>query len=93
MQNADFLRELGHANYNRQNTIVQDANQRQIPALSDVVRLLLDRTVPILPRDRDFFRHHTLVIKISRSSRMSVLRKTGTLLSYCGLIPRLLSES
>lgn len=36
MQNADFLRELAHANYNRQSTIVQDANQRQISALSDV---------------------------------------------------------
>lgn len=47
MQNADFLRELAHANYNRQSTIVQDPNQRHISALSDVVRHMLERTVPI----------------------------------------------
>lgn len=75
MQNADFLRELGHANYNRQNTIVQEANQRQISALSDVVRHLLDRTVPIIPRDRDFFRPHKLIMRSLTSFKMSVLRK------------------
>lgn len=58
MQNADLLRELAHANYNRQSTIVQDASQRQISALSDVVRHMLERTVPTYPRDRDFFRRH-----------------------------------
>lgn len=46
IQNADFLRELAHANYNRQSTIVQDANQRQISALSDVVRHMLEGQYP-----------------------------------------------
>lgn len=89
MQNADFLRELGHANYNRQNIIVQEANQRQISALSDVVRHLLDKTVPILTRDRDFFRRHKLVM---RSSRILMSRKKRTLLLNRGLIPRLLRD-
>lgn len=92
MQNADFLRELGHANYNRQNIIVHEANQRQISALSDVVRHLLNRTVPILTRDRDFFRRHKLVMRSLTSSRISVSRKKRTLLSNRGLIPRLLRD-
>lgn len=34
MQNADFLRELAHANYNRQSTIVQDANSSIVGGVS-----------------------------------------------------------
>lgn len=84
MQNADFLRELGHTNYNRQNIIVQEANQRQISALSDVVRHLLDRTVPILTRDRDFFRRHKLVMRSLTGSRilMSLKKKNAVIKSW-----------
>lgn len=84
MQNADFLRELGHTNYNRQNSIVQEANQRQISALSDVVRHLLDRTVPILTRDRDFFRRHKLVMRSLTGSRilMSLKKKNAVIKSW-----------
>lgn len=92
MQNADFLKELGHTNYNRQNNIVQEANQRQISALSNVVRHLLDRTAHILTSDRDFFRRHELVMRSLAGSKISVSRKKGTPLSNRGLIPRLLRD-
>lgn len=92
MQNADFLRELGHANYIRQHVIIQRANQRQISALSDVVRHLLDRTIPILSHDRSFFRQHNLVMRTLSSSRVSVSRKKRTLLTHYTLIPSLLRD-
>lgn len=82
MQNADFLRELGHANYIRQRVIIQRANQRQISALSDVV----------LSHDRSFFRQHNLVMRTLSSSRVSVSRKKRTLLTHHTLIPSLLRD-
>lgn len=36
-QNTDFLRELSHANHNRQAILITAASRRQISAISDVI--------------------------------------------------------
>lgn len=89
MQNADFLRLLREANPSRQNTMISRASNRQILALCDVARFLLEGGIPILPRDRSHFR---LVMRQLGSPRISITRKKEALLSHRALIPRLLRD-
>lgn len=50
-QNTDFLRELSHANHNRQAILITAASRRQISAISDVVRHLQNNDIPVLSHD------------------------------------------
>lgn len=63
IQNADFLRLLREANPSRQNTMKSRASNRQILALCDVARFLLEGGIPNLPRDRSHFRRWRLVMR------------------------------
>lgn len=92
MQNADFLRELSHAHHNRQEVLITTANRRQIAAISDVVRHLLNYDIPVLSHDRSDFRHHRLVMRHLFSTRITTARKKEMLLIHRSLVPRLLRD-
>lgn len=92
MQNANFLRELSHAHHNRQAVLITTTNRRQIAAISDVVRHLLNHDIPVLSHDRSHFRHQRLVMRHLISARISTARKKEILLIHRSLVQRLLRD-
>lgn len=82
-QNTDFLRELSHANHNRQAILITAASRRQISAISDI---------PVLSHDRSHFRRHRLVMRHLISARISTARKKEILIINRSLVPRLLRD-
>lgn len=87
-QNTDFLRELSHANHNRQAILITAASRRQISAISDVVRHLQNNDIPVLSHDRSHFRLMRHLI----SARISTARKKEILIINRSLVPRLLRD-
>lgn len=91
-QNTDFLRELSHANHNRQAILITAASRRQLSAISDVVRHLQNNDISVLSHDRSHFRRHRLVMRHLISARISTARKKEILIINRSLVPRLLRD-
>ena len=92
MQNADFFRRLGHGGRHNQAELIRRASSRQINALCDVVRHILNHDVPALSYDLPHFQHQRLVLRGLISARISINRNKTILLSHLELVPRLLRD-
>ena len=92
MQNADFFRRLGHGGRHNQAELIRRASSRQINALCDVVRHILNHDIPALSYDLSHFQHQRLVLRSLISARISINRKKTILLSHLELVPRLLRD-
>lgn len=75
MQNADFLRQLGHGGRRNQAELIRRASSRQINAVCDVVRHILNHDIPALSYDLSHFQHQRLVLRSLISARISINRK------------------
>lgn len=85
-----FLRELGEANSTTRKLLIRYMTRGQMEALAEVVRYILDGSLPVLIRDSPFIRERSLLLRQIIDPGISLRRKRNSLLIYQDIVPRLL---